>query len=94
MCIYHYESESNVTCEHTPGAVGGSVSCSRVVVLRVEESAGHSPPPQFLPARDSNPRPLCYESDSLTIRPRLPPYGLFCPFISAPYIIEFPNQIL
>ncbi len=22
MCIYDYESESNVTCEHTPGAVG------------------------------------------------------------------------
>ncbi len=38
-----------------------------------EESAGYSlPHQQFLPARDSNPQPLDYESDSLTIRPRLP----------------------
>ncbi len=37
------------------------------------ESAVHSLPHlQFLPARDSNPQPLDYESDSLTIRPRLP----------------------
>ncbi len=32
----------------------------------------HSPHLQFLPARDSNSQPLDYESDSLTIRPRLP----------------------
>ncbi len=53
------------------GAVGGSVPCSRV--LRVErELYIHSPHLQFLPARDSNPQPLAYESDSLTIKPRLP----------------------
>ncbi len=41
------------------------------------ESAVHSlqfPHLQFLPARDSNSQPLDYESDSLTIRPRLPQY--------------------
>ncbi len=44
-----------------------------VVVLRVErELYIHSPHTQFLPARDSNSQPLDYESDSLTIRPRLP----------------------
>ncbi len=38
------------------------------------ESAGHSLPHlQFLLARDSNSQPFDYESDSLTIRPRLPP---------------------
>ncbi len=41
---------------------------------KYEESAVHSPPHlQFLMARDSNPQPMDYESDSLTIRPRLPP---------------------
>ncbi len=44
-----------------------------VVVLRVERALYiHSPHLQFLPARDSNSQPLDYESDSLTIRPRLP----------------------
>uniref|UniRef100_A0A672QQT5 Tetratricopeptide repeat protein 29 n=1 Tax=Sinocyclocheilus grahami TaxID=75366 RepID=A0A672QQT5_SINGR len=32
----------------------------------------HSPPLQSLPVQNSNPQPLGYESDSLTIRPRLP----------------------
>ncbi len=53
-----------------------------VVVLRVERALYiHSPHLQFLPARDSNPWPLGYESDSLTIRPRLPCilyYNVFC----------------
>ncbi len=44
-----------------------------VVVLRVERVLHiHSPHLQFLPARDSNSQPFDYESDSLTIRPRLP----------------------
>ncbi len=45
-----------------------------VVVLRVEESIGHSLPPLTIPCRtwDSNPQPLGYKSDSLSIRPRLP----------------------
>ncbi len=40
----------------------------------------HSPHLQFLPARDSNLQPSDYESDSLTIRPRLPyvAKGLIC----------------
>ncbi len=36
------------------------------------ESAVHSVHLQFLPAQDSNSQPFDYESDSLTIRPRLP----------------------
>ncbi len=44
-----------------------------VVVLRVERVLDiHSPHWQFLPARDSSSQPLGYESDSLTIGPRLP----------------------
>ncbi len=33
----------------------------------------HPPHLQFLMARDSNPQPMDYESDALTIRLRLPP---------------------
>ncbi len=41
--------------------------------LKVERALDiHSPHLQFLPARDSNSQPLDYESDSLTIRSRLP----------------------
>ncbi len=69
--------------EHTPGAVGihlccgargavgGLVPCSRAPQSWYwgwRERCIHSPHLQFLPARDSNPRPLGYESDSLTIR--------------------------
>ncbi len=44
-----------------------------IVVLRVERALYiHSPHLQSLLARDSNPQPFDYESDSLTIRPRLP----------------------
>ncbi len=44
-----------------------------VVVLRVERAMYiHSPHLQFLAAWDSNLQPFNYESDSLTIRPRLP----------------------
>ncbi len=43
-----------------------------VVVLKVERTLDiHSPHLQSLPARDSSPQPLGYESNSLTIRPRL-----------------------
>ncbi len=34
----------------------------------------HSPHLQFLPARDSNSQPLGYKSDSINIRPPLPPW--------------------
>ncbi len=37
------------------------------------ESTGYSLPQlQFLPVQDSNSQPFDYESDSLTIRPRIP----------------------
>ncbi len=73
--------------EHTPVAVGsyfmmwhpGSswefsalLMGTSVIVLRVERALYiHSPHRLFLPVRDSNPQPLGYEPDSLTIRPRL-----------------------
>ncbi len=52
--------------EHTPGAVGSHLCCGARGAVGVRCLA------QGLPARDSNPWPLDYESDSLTIRPRLP----------------------
>ncbi len=52
---------------------GALLKGTSVVVLRVERALYiHSPHLQFLPARDSNSQPLSYESDSVTIRPRLP----------------------
>ncbi len=46
-----------------------------IVVLKVEKVLYiHSPHLQFLPARDSKPQTFSYVSDSLTIRPRLPPF--------------------
>ncbi len=60
-----------------PGSIWGFSALLKgptsVVVLSVERALEiHSPHLQFLPARDSNLQPLDYESDSLTIRPRLP----------------------
>ncbi len=73
--------------EHTPGAVGnhlscgargavgGSLPCSRAprVWCWGWRERWTFPPPTYNPCqyRDSNPRALGYESDSLTIRPRL-----------------------
>ncbi len=52
---------------------GALLKGTSVVVLRVERALDiHSPHLQYLPARDSNSQPFDYESDSLTIRPRLP----------------------
>ncbi len=53
---------------------GALLKGTSVVVLRVKRVLViHSPHLLFLPARDSNSQPLDYESESLTIRPRLPP---------------------
>ncbi len=52
---------------------GALLKGTSVVVLKVESVLYiHSPHLQSLPARDSNSQPFNYESDSLTIRPRLP----------------------
>ncbi len=61
-------------CTHTHTVVNTHTGLSSVVVLRVEESAGHSLPPTYNPCQtwDSNPQPSGYKSVSLTIRPRLP----------------------
>ncbi len=79
--------QTHTHCEHTPGAVGshcssargavgGSVPCSRAPqpwYWRRRECCSFTIP-TFNPCRtwDSNPQPLDYKSDSLTIRPRLP----------------------
>ncbi len=60
-----------------PGSIRGFgvlLKGSSVVVLMVERVLYIYSPPhrQSLPDRDSNPHPLDNESDSLTIRPRLP----------------------
>ncbi len=53
---------------------GALLKGTSVVVLKVERALYiHSPHLQFLPARDSNSQPLDYESESITIRPWLPP---------------------
>ncbi len=52
---------------------GALLTGTSVVVLKVKRALYiHSPHLQFLLARDSNSQPFDYESDSLTIRPRLP----------------------
>ncbi len=51
---------------------GALLKGTSVMVLKVERALYiHSPHLQFLPARDLNSQPFDYESDSLTIRPRL-----------------------
>ncbi len=61
---------SGQPCYSARGAVGGSVPCSTSVVVLKEDT-----PPTNNPCRtwDSNPQPSAYKSDSLSIRPRLPP---------------------
>ncbi len=59
-------------CSGSSSRFGALLKGTSVVVLRVERALYiHSPHLQFLPARDLNSQPLDYESDSLTIRPRL-----------------------
>ncbi len=86
-CTHTAVSSEHTHCEHAPGAVGshcssargaigGSVPCSRAPqswYWRWRECCSFTIP-TFNPCRtwDSNPQPLDYKSDSLTIRPRLP----------------------
>ncbi len=86
-CTHTAVSSERTHCEHAPGAVGshcssargaigGSVPCSRAPqswYWRWRECCSFTIP-TFNPCRtwDSNPQPLDYKSDSLTIRPRLP----------------------
>ncbi len=73
----HTRSSGQPFMPRRPGSSWGFSALLKgtsVVVLRVEIVLDiHSPHLQFLPARDSNSQPFDYESDSLTIRPRLPP---------------------
>ncbi len=59
MCSLHLTHPS----AHTPGAVGGSVPCSRVSPQSVDTSCQ---------SRDSNPQASGYKSNARSIRPRLP----------------------
>ncbi len=60
-------------CPGSSWGFGALLKGTSVVVLKVERALYiHSPHLQFLPTRDSNSQPFNYESDSLTIRPRLP----------------------
>ncbi len=73
-------------CSSARGAVGGSVPCSRAPqswYWRWRECCSFTLNYYYLEywitfnlcrTWDSNPQPLDYKSDSLTIRPRLPPY--------------------
>ncbi len=86
-CTHTAVSSEHTHCEHAPGAVGshcssargaigGSVPCSRAPqswYWRWRECCSFTIP-TFNPCRtwDSNPQPLDYKSDSLTITPRLP----------------------
>ncbi len=82
ICALHLPIQSAHTHththrEHTDGAVGshlcswgfdGLLKGTSVVLLKVERVLYiHSPRLQFLPARDSNPQPLGYKSDSLPL---------------------------
>ncbi len=93
-CTHTAVSSEHTHCEHAPGAVGShcssargaigvSVPCSRTPqswYWRWRECCSFTIP-TFNPCRtwDSNPQPLDYKSDSLTIRPRLPPMMLAPP---------------
>ncbi len=74
-------------CCGARGAFRGSVPCSRAPQSWYWECCTFTPL-QFLPARDSNSQPLDLESDSLTIRPWLPPHAHlhthFCLFVWNP----------
>ncbi len=65
-----------------PGSIwgfGALLKGASVVVLRVKRALYiHSPHLQSPQAPDSNPQPLDYKSDSVTIRPWLPPSICFC----------------
>ncbi len=90
-CTHTAVSSEHTHCEHAPGAVGshcssaqgaigGSVPCSRAPqswYWRWRERCSFTIP-IFNPCRtwDSNPQPLDYKYDSLTIRPRLPFQGV------------------
>ncbi len=74
----HTWSSGQAFCCGTRGAVGGSVPCSRVSPQSWywgwREHCTFTPPTyNSCWYRDSNSQPFDYESDSLTIRPRLPP---------------------
>ncbi len=74
-------------CPGSSWGFGALLKDTSVVVLRVERVLYiHSLHLQFLPAQDSNSQPFDCESDSLTIRPRLPPVN------GVPELLRFPHS--
>ncbi len=73
-------------CCGAQGAVGGSLPCSRAPQLWYWgwRQCWLFTPPTYNPCQtwDSNPQPLDYKSDSLTIRPRLPVNGYCSPYLT------------
>ncbi len=73
-CTHTAVSSEHTHCEHAPGAVGSH--CSRAPqswYWRWRECCSFTIPTfNSCQTWDSNPQPLDYKSDSLTIRPRLP----------------------
>ncbi len=76
----HTPGAVGIQCCGARGAVGVMVPCSRAPQSRYwgwRERCTFTPPTyNSCQTGDSNPQPLGYESDSLTIRPRLPPKQL------------------
>ncbi len=84
----HTQQWTHTHHEHTPGAVGSHLCCGARGAVGGSVSCSRAPqswywgwrecctftPPTYNSCRtwDSNPQPLNYESDSLTIRPWLP----------------------
>ncbi len=74
----HTAVNTHTHCEHTPGAVGSHFCCGARGAVggswywRWGALCIHSPHLQLLLARGLNSQSFDYESDSLTIRPRLP----------------------
>ncbi len=88
----HTQQWTHTHREHTPGAVGRHLCCGARGAVGGSVPCSRAPqswywgwrerciftPPTYNPCRtwDSKPQPLGYESNSLTIRPRLPWYIL------------------
>ncbi len=78
----HTHTHTHTWSSGAQGAVEGSVLCSRVSLQSwywrwKSALIIHSPTYNPCQYQDSNLQPLCYKSDSLTIRPRLPQYTVY-----------------
>ncbi len=80
----HTQSSGQPFMLRLPGAVGGSVPCSRAPCRGIEGEESFTT--QSLPDRDSDSQPFDYETVRLsTIRPRLPWTTCFISFLRKSY---------